>query len=87
MKRLNKVAFILLFLPLVIGMSCRPSANGEKSDLLRQTVAVARGDLVVSVSGNGTVTASTDVKLAFDKGGKVSQKVSTTWWSASLDGI
>ena len=58
---------------LVFAVSCRPDTGAAETDFSGRTVTVSRGNLIVSVSGNGTIAVNKETDVAFDKGGKVSK--------------
>lgn len=59
------VAIILLCLILVGAVACRPLRRGEKEEEFPS-------DLVVSVSGSGSVDITNQAKLSFNNGGEKS---------------
>jgi HlyD family secretion protein len=58
---------------LISPVSCRPDTGAAETDFYGQTVVVSRGNLIVSVSGNGTIAVSKEIDISFDKAGKVSK--------------
>ena len=75
MKRGKIVAVMLLCLTLVAAVACSPSRNRGESgqEFTGELVEVVRGDLMVSVSGSGSVDVTNEVGLSFDSGGEVSK--------------
>ncbi len=75
MKRGKIVAIILLCLTLVATVACSPFRNKGESgqEFTGELVEVVRGDLMVSVSGSGSVDVTNEVGLSFDSSGKVSK--------------
>jgi len=45
--------------------------GGDEEESTSQLVEVVRGDLIISVSGSGSIGVANEAKLAFDGGGKV----------------
>jgi HlyD family secretion protein len=74
-KRGKMAAVMLLCLTLVATVACSPFRNrGEsKQEFTGELVEVVRGDLMVSVSGSGSVDVTSEVGLSFDSGGKVAR--------------
>jgi len=71
-KRGKIIAILLLCLALTGTVACRPGgSSGDEEEFTGQLVELVRGDLTVSVSGNGFIDVSNEVKLAFDGGGEV----------------
>jgi len=63
---------LLLCLTLAGAVACSPfGGGGDEEEVTSQTVEVVRGDLIISVSGSGSIGVANEVKLAFDGGGKV----------------
>ena len=75
MKRGKIVALVFLCLTLVPVVACSPFQNrGESgSEFTGELVEVVRGDLMVNVSGSGSVDVADEVRLSFDSGGEVSK--------------
>jgi len=48
-----------------------PFRGGGEEESTAQLVEVVRGDLIISVSGSGSIGVANEAKLAFDGGGKV----------------
>lgn len=72
MKRWKIVAILLLCLALTGAVACMPfGGQGEEEESISQLVEVVRGDLIISVSGSGSIGVANEAKLAFDGGGKV----------------
>ncbi len=72
MKRRKIVAVILLCLALVGVVGCRAIRGGEgEAEFTGELVEVVRGDLMVSVSGSGSVDVTGEAKLSFDSGGDI----------------
>ncbi len=61
---------LLLCLVLVGSIACSPS-GGDSKKTGQQSVKVVRGDLMVTVSGSGTIEVLTERKLAFSSGGRI----------------
>ena len=70
LRALILVSFCCL---MVFVTSCRPDTTPDESGLTGQTIEVSRGNLIVTVSGNGTTAVNEEVDISFEKGGKVSQ--------------
>jgi HlyD family secretion protein len=71
-KRGKIVACLLLCLTLVATVACSPSREREGGEeFTGELVEVVRGDLMVSVSGSGSVDVTNEAKLSFDSGGEV----------------
>lgn len=60
--------FFCLFM---LASSCRPNAAGPNVEFPGDTYTVSRGNLMISVSGNGTIAVNKETDISFDKGGKV----------------
>lgn len=73
MKRHGIILIAAACCLLVFAVSCRPDSGAAETDFSGQTVAVSRGNLIVSVSGNGTIAVSEEIDLSFDKEGEVSK--------------
>ena len=75
MKRGKMAAVMLLCLTLVATVACSPFRNRGESgqEFTGELVEVVRGDLMVSVSGSGSVDVTSEVGLSFDSGGEVSK--------------
>lgn len=72
MKRWKIVAILLLCLALTGAVACMPfRGGGDEEESTSQLVEVVRGDLIISVSGSGSIEVANEAKLAFDGGGKV----------------
>ena len=72
MKRWKIVAILLLCLALTGAVACMPfGGGGDEQESTSQLVEVVRGDLIISVSGSGSIGVANEAKLAFDGGGKV----------------
>jgi len=66
------VVVLLLCLALAGAAACVPfrgGGDGEESTM--QPVEVVRGDLIISVSGSGSIGVANEANLAFDGGGEV----------------
>ncbi len=61
---------VLLLLAVLGTTAC---SGGNSSGVSRQEVAVTRGDLTVSVSGNGKIQTPREARLTFGSAGKVSE--------------
>jgi HlyD family secretion protein len=71
-KRRKIVAVILSCLALIGALGCRPiGGGGGEAELSGELIEVVRGDLVVSVSGSGSVGVADEIDLSFDDGGEV----------------
>jgi len=67
-----KLAVVLLFcFGLIFCLACDAFGGGGGEEVSQRLATVERGDLVLSVSGNGTFKASRDASLYFSSGGKV----------------
>ncbi len=91
MRSWKIVAVLLLCLLLVSSIACNPF-GGDAEENSQQLVEVVRGDLMVTVSGSGTIEVSNERKLVFGSGGKIdrlyvseSDKVSKGDMLAKLD--
>jgi len=72
MKRWQLAAILLLCLTLVGSVACSPfRGGGDEEEITTQEVEVMRGDLIISVSGSGSIDVSNETELAFDGGGEV----------------
>lgn len=72
MKRWKIVVILLLCLALTGAVACMPfRGGGDEEESTSQLVEVVRGDLIISVSGSGSIGVANEAKLAFDGGGKV----------------
>jgi HlyD family secretion protein len=69
-KLITGIFFVVLLVALLGITACSSATTGA---IIRQQVTVARGDLTVSVSGNGKVAAPREARLAFGSSGKVSK--------------
>ncbi|MFC1904016.1 efflux RND transporter periplasmic adaptor subunit [Chloroflexota bacterium] len=69
MKKWQIITVSLLLLVLVGFSACSPFGEDEKT--VEQQVEVARGDLMVSVSGSGNIEAAREAKLTFGSGGRI----------------
>jgi len=71
-KRWKIVVILLLCLALTGAVACMPfRGGGDEQESTSQLVEVVRGDLIISVSGSGSIGVANEAKLAFDGGGKV----------------
>ena len=66
----RRAGALLLCLVLVGSIACSPSGDDSKK-AGQQSVKVVRGDLMATVSGNGTIEVLTERKLAFSSGGRI----------------
>jgi HlyD family secretion protein len=73
MKKKVITGIISVFLLAVLLAITACSGLGGSSGVTRQEVAVTRGDLTVSVSGNGKVATPREARLTFGSAGKVSK--------------
>ncbi|MBN1862485.1 MAG: efflux RND transporter periplasmic adaptor subunit [Dehalococcoidales bacterium] len=72
MKRRKIVAVVLSCLALVGILGCRPIGGGAgATGSSIELVAVVRGDLMISVSGSGSVDVVNEIDLSFDDGGEI----------------
>ena len=72
MKSWQIVVVLLLCLALAGAAACVPfRGGGGEEESATQLVDVVRGDLIISVSGSGSIGVANEAKLAFDGGGKV----------------
>ena len=72
MKRAKIIVTLLLCLTLAGAAGCMPGgSSGEEEESNRQLVEVVRGNLTISVSGNGFIETSDEVVLTFDDGGRI----------------
>jgi len=66
------VVVLLLCLALTGAVACMPfRGGGDEEEGTSQLFEVVRGDLIISVSGSGSIGVANEAKLAFDGGGKV----------------
>lgn len=74
MKCWQIAAILLSCLTLVGSVACSPfGGGGGEEEVTTQEVEVARGDLIISVSGSGSIDVSNETELAFDGGGEVGE--------------
>lgn len=72
MKRWKIVVVLLLCLALTGAVACMPfRGGGDEEESISQLVEVVRGDLIISVSGSGSIGVANEANLAFDGSGKV----------------
>ena len=72
MKRWKIVVVLLLCLALTGAVACMPfRGGGDEEEVTSQLVEVVRGDLIISVSGSGSIGVDNEAKVAFDGSGKV----------------
>lgn len=72
MKRWKIVVVLLLCLALTGAVACMPfRGGGDEEEVTTQLVEVVRGDLIISVSGSGSIGVANEANLAFDGSGKV----------------
>lgn len=72
MKRWKIVVVFLLCLALTGAVACLPfGGGGVEQEVAPQLVEVVRGDLIISVSGSGSIGVDNEASLAFDGSGKV----------------
>jgi len=69
MIRWRTIIALLLCLSLIGLTACNPFGDDEETT--QQLVEVARGDLIVSVSGSGNIEASREARLSFGSGGRI----------------
>jgi HlyD family secretion protein len=74
--RHRKTVAVLLSCLALVGLvslaGCRPAGGGgDEAGFIGELVTVERGDLMVSVTGSGSVGVSNEVDLFFDNGGEV----------------
>jgi RND family efflux transporter MFP subunit len=74
-KRGKMAVVMLLCLALVATVACSPFRNRGESgqEFTGELVEVVRGDLMISVSGSGSVDVTSEAGLSFDSGGEVSK--------------
>lgn len=70
MKGWRQVTILLLFVILAVSVSCNPFGSGEQNGT-QQLAEVVRGDLSVTVSGNGNIAVAKEMKLTFGIAGRV----------------
>jgi HlyD family secretion protein len=71
-KRWKIVVVFFLCLALTGAVACMPfRGGGGEEESTSQLVEVVRGDLIISVSGSGSIGVDNEASLAFDGGGKV----------------
>lgn len=71
MKKKLYVSIILSVL--LVGLLALTACSGSAAGVTQQEVKVERGDLILSVSGNGKIETSREARLTFGSGGKVSK--------------
>lgn len=72
MKRWKIVVVFLLCLALTGAVACLPfGGRAVEQEVAPQLVEVVRGDLIISVSGSGSIGVDNEASLAFDGSGKV----------------
>ena len=72
MKRWKIVVVFFLCLALTGAVACMPfGGRGVEQEVAPQLVEVVRGDLIISVSGSGSIGVDNEASLAFDGSGKV----------------
>jgi HlyD family secretion protein len=69
-RRGKIIGVLFLCLALAGSIACNPFA-GDEEEAGQQLVEVARGDLVISVSGSGNIEVSDEGELAFTVGGRI----------------
>ena len=70
MKSWRIITVLLLCLVLAGATACNPFADNQQ-ETSQQLVEVVRGDLIVSVSGSGSIEVSKEARLAFGVGGRI----------------
>lgn len=75
MRKTWRVVAISLICLTVIGLAACRIGGGDVAEASRQLVEVVRGDLTISVSGSGNISAARDELLKFGSSGRV-EKVS-----------
>lgn len=70
MRRWGTVGVLLLILVLAVATACSPF-GGDNEGTSQQLVNVVRGDLALTVSGNGNIEASREARLSFGSGGRI----------------
>jgi len=70
-KSWRAAAVLLLCLALVGSTACSPFGGGSQEETSQQLVEVVRGDLIVSVSGSGSIDVSNEARLVFGTGGRI----------------
>ena len=74
MRRWKILTTVILCLVLVGVVACRPGGGGgDESEFTGQLVEVVRGDLMLSVSGDGSVDVASEMRLSFENGGEVAK--------------
>lgn len=71
MKKLGIITAFLILLVLVTVTACNPL--GETETEVEKYVEVARGDLLVTVSGSGNIETAQDANLSFGSGGRIAR--------------
>jgi HlyD family secretion protein len=74
-KKLYTGIVLAVLLVGLLGITACGSIGGSSSGVTQQQVAVTRGDLTISVSGNGKIDTSREARLAFGSAGKISKIV------------
>lgn len=74
MKKKLIIGFILAVILLsLLGTTACDSLGGSQGTVSQQQVEVKRGDLTLSVTGNGKIKTSREARLTFGSGGKVAK--------------
>jgi HlyD family secretion protein len=68
MKRWAIISILLVSLTMVAANAC---SGGDAAETTQQLAKVERGDLALTVTGDGSIKASRDARLSFGSGGKV----------------
>jgi len=70
MKKWQIAAVLVLLLALMVGaVSCQ--RGGEEEEISRELVEVSRGDLTVTINGNGNIEIANEAKLSFGVAGMI----------------
>lgn len=72
MRSWKALVFLLLGVVLAGATACNPFGGGEET-ITRQLVEVTRGNLTVTINGDGTIGSYRNMKLSFGTGGKINR--------------
>ena len=70
MKSWRTITALLLILVLASATACNPF-GGDEEETIPQLVTVVPGDLIISVSGSGSIVVSDEARLTFGSDGKI----------------
>lgn len=69
--RIWQNAFVLLVSLILIGTTACEGIGGASNEVVVQEIEVVRGDLIVSISGSGSIDVSNEADLTFGLGGNI----------------